>query len=206
MNIQVIQNSDIDTLKELQPAGWSDIRNYFYYYSASPFCNPLKIVENGEIQALGTTICHSDSAWLAHIIVHPDHRNKGLGKEIVSALIERLDRERFRTVYLDATDLGYPVYKKIGFETETDYVHLDGSLTDLHLDDPASVLPFDPQYKDSLLELDKLISGEDRVQVLQDHLHSAMLFVGNGGLAGAYFPADEAADADKEYCTFPCRE
>lgn len=188
MKIEDVQNKDIDKLKELQPETWTDIRPYFYFYSGSDFCQALKITDKEKIVAVGTNIQHKDSAWLAHIIVHPDHRNKGLGLKMASALIEDLHSERFKTIYLDATDMGYPVYKKLGFEVETEYIHLNGKHVDQYLIEPSAVIPYHTKYKEELLALDRLISAEDRVRVLENHLASAILYVSGGKLQGAYFP------------------
>jgi GNAT superfamily N-acetyltransferase len=188
MQTEQIQGADIDGLKELQPEKWTDIRPYFYYYKGSDYCQPLKITDKGKIIAVGTTIQHKDSAWLAHIIVHPDYRNQGLGRAIASALVDDLDAERFKTVYLDATDMGYPVYKKLGFEVEADYIHLNGKHTDLDLANPALIIPYHPKFKDQILALDRLISAEDRVRILENHLPSSLLFVSEDRLLGAYFP------------------
>jgi GNAT superfamily N-acetyltransferase len=57
------------------------------------------------------------------IIVHPDHRGRGYGKAITQALLDRIDRTRYRTVYLDATDMGFPVYQSLGFVEEVRYGH-----------------------------------------------------------------------------------
>ena len=189
MRIEELENADIDLLRQLQPETWTDIRPYFYFYSASDFCQPLKISENGQIIAVGTNIQHRDSAWLAHIIVHPEHRNKGLGREIASALINSLDSQRFKTIYLDATEMGYPVYKKLGFETETEYTHLTGVHTDQYLSDPAAIVPFKNQQKDELLALDRKISAEDRINVLEPHLRYSLVYIVEGHVEGAYFPS-----------------
>jgi GNAT superfamily N-acetyltransferase len=188
MEVETIKIADIDLLKELQPDNWTDIRPYFYFYSASYFCQPLKISENGKVIAVGTNIQHQDSAWLAHIIVHPEHRNRGLGKEMASALIKDLDSARFRTIFLDATDMGYPVYKKLGFEVETEYIHLEGKQTDQYLSDPATVVPFHNIYKDELLALDMEFSAEDRMKLLEPHLNSSLLYISQNQVHGAYFP------------------
>lgn len=189
MKTEAIKNSDIDLLRQLQPETWTDIRPYFYFYSASDFCQPLKISEGGKIIAIGTNIQHQDSAWLAHIVVHPEHRNNGLGKEIATALINSLDRKKFKTIYLDATDMGYPVYKKLGFETDTEYIHLTGLHTNQYLSDPAAIVPFQNQHKDELLALDKNISAEDRIKVLEPHLKFALVYLSDGHVQGAYFPS-----------------
>lgn len=188
MKISQLESRDIDGLKMMQPETWSDIRLYFYFYCRSGHCDPIKITENGEIVAVGTSIRHTDSAWLAHIIVHPDHRSKGLGNLLASSLIDRLDRSVISTIYLDATDMGYPVYKKLGFEVETVYIHLDGKLTDQYLLDPSCVIPFDEKYREEILALDRSISQEDRSWLLAEHLNFAILYVVSGKLQGAYFP------------------
>ncbi|WP_411272930.1 GNAT family N-acetyltransferase [Daejeonella sp.] len=188
MKIEKLRNIDIDLLKKLQPKTWTDIRPYFYYYSGSSFCQPLKISENGKIIAVGTNIQHQDSAWLAHIIVHPDHRNRGLGREIASALINDLDRKKISTIYLDATDMGYPVYKRLGFEVETEYIHLKGKHTDRYLSDESAIIPFYPGLKDELLSLDRRISAEDRLNVIEPHLQFSIVYVTQGKVHGGYFP------------------
>lgn len=189
MDIKELKSADIDSLKELQPDTWTDIRPYFYFYSASHFCQPLKIAENNKIIAVGTNIQHRDSAWLAHVIVHPEHRNRGLGGKIASALITGLDKKRFSSIYLDATDLGFPVYKKLGFEVETEYIHLAGENTDQYLLKPDAIIPFRDEFREELLALDKLVSAEDRIEVLEPHLRFSLLYVAAGRVEGAYFPS-----------------
>lgn len=188
MLVKAILNEDIDQLSFLQPEGWGDIRPYFYYYSASAFCDPIKIVDGKRIIAFGTSIKHQDTAWLAHVIVHPEFRNQGLGKELTKSLVERLDPSTFKTVYLDATDMGYPVYIKSGFEVEMEYVHLSGELLNLNLKNPASVVPFEEKYRTEVLALDKISSGESREMVLKNHLESSLIYLFEGKVHGAYFP------------------
>ena len=188
MKINAIENKDIDHLDDLQPAGWEDIRPYFYYYSCSDSCEPIKISDGNKIAAIGTSIRHPDTAWLAHVIVHPEFRNQGLGKQLTSALLDRLDPGIFKTVYLDATDMGFPVYKKIGFEIETEYIHLDGELRELHLRDPAPVVPYQEKYRTEVLQLDQASSGENRELIFNDHLKSSLLYLSEGKVRGAYFP------------------
>lgn len=188
MKIEALKNSDIDLLKQLQPETWTDIRPYFYYYSASDYCQPLKIIEHGKIIGVGTNIQHQDSAWLAHIIVHPDNRKRGLGGKMASALIDDLDRKKISTIYLDATDMGYPVYKRLGFEVETEYIHMEGKHTDQYLSDANAIIPYHVQFKDELLSLDRQISAEDRIDVIEPHLPFSLVYVGDGKIQGAYFP------------------
>ena len=188
MEVHSLQNRDIDTLNELQPPNWDDIRPYFYYYTSSSFCNPIKISDGNKTVAVGTIIKHQDTAWLAHLIVHTEYRNQGLGKMLTNALLDRADPKIFKTIYLDATDMGYPVYKKVGFEIEMDYMHLDGNLLNLNLKNPASVIPFEEKYRTEVMELDRITSGENREVIFGDHLKSSLLYLSDGIVRGAYFP------------------
>jgi len=114
---------DLEQLPYLQPADWGDLMPRFRYFIDSPFCKPIKIEEQGQVIAIGASMFHKDTVWLACIVVHPDHRKKGLGATITQDLISDVDSNVYPTIYLDATDFGYPVYKKLGFEVETEYAH-----------------------------------------------------------------------------------
>ena len=189
MNIKAIQNRDIDLLNQLQPEGWEDIRPYFYYYISSAWCDPIKITDGTRIAAIGTSIKHRNSAWLAHVIVHSDFRNQGMGNKLTTALVERLDPAKYQTIWLDATDMGYPVYKKIGFEIESEYIHLDGELVNLNLKNPASVIPFEEKYREDILQLDLKTSGESREAIFNEHFKSSLLYLSEDKVRGAYFPS-----------------
>lgn len=188
MKVLNLESADIDILNQLQPPGWEDIRSYFYYYISSPSCDSIKICDGERIAAVGTTIRHPDTAWLAHVIVHPDYRNQGLGKKLTSELIDRAYAKNIKTIYLDATDMGFPVYKKLGFETETEYVHMDGELINQNLTKPATVIPFVEKYRDDVLKLDQSTSGENRELILTDRLKYALLYLKENQVAGIYFP------------------
>ncbi len=189
MIIKDFQNEDINQLNLLQPADWSDIRPYFDYYSSSSFCDPIKISDANRIIAVGTIIKHQDTAWLSHLIVHPEYRNQGIGKLLTNSLIRRADQGIFKTIYLDATDMGYPIYIKAGFKIETEYVHLEGNLINLNLKDASRVIPFEEKFKAEVMELDKITSGETREVIFRDHLKSSLLYLKDGKVRGVYFPS-----------------
>lgn len=188
MKVLNLESADIDILNQLQPPGWEDIRPYFYYYISSPSCDSIKICEGQRIAAVGTTIRHTDTAWLAHVIVDPDFRNQGLGKRLTSELIDRAYAKKIDTIYLDATDMGFPVYRKLGFETETEYIHLDGDLINENLNIPAAVIPYEEKYRSDILKLDRITSGEHRELILNDHIKGSLIYLKEGKAAGIYFP------------------
>jgi len=189
MLIQQLHYIDIPLLEALQPPGWGDIRLNFEFHIQSPICDPLKLVIDNRIAGVGTTIRHSDTAWLAMIIVHPAYRNRGAGKAITKALIDILDEKEYKTIQLDATDLGYPVYLKSGFEVQAEYMHFRcGNYNREQVVSPF-IVPFHEQFRKDILDLDRKISGEGRSATLELYISSSFLYAENNKVQGFYIPA-----------------
>ena len=188
MNIERILPEDLSNLSDLQPDGWDDIRPHFEFYVRSPFCDPVKIIFEGKLAGVGTSICHKNTAWLAHIIVNKNYRNKGFGYSITKALVDRLTAKGFGTVYLYATELGYPVYLKAGFTVETEYHHFTGECSGMDSPDSSAITSYKKKYLDEILKLDRKVSGEYRVQILKEHLNSAKIYLFKEKVRGVYFP------------------
>jgi GNAT superfamily N-acetyltransferase len=189
MPLEKLQSEDINELSELQPEGWDDIRPHFSSYINSPFCEPVKITDGRKIAGVGTYIRHRTTAWLAHIIVHKDHRNKGYGLQITNALLKSLKKYRIGTIYLIATELGYPVYLKAGFELESEYVHFNGVCLSKDVQLSPSIIPYDKKYSEDILKLDRTLSGEYRQRIISENIESSHLFLKRNKVKGVYFPA-----------------
>ena len=189
MIIKPLQHSDIALLNEIQPPDWDDISPHIKYYINSPYCESIKIISGNKICGIGTTLKHKDTVWLAHIIVHPEFRNRGIGKRITDALVKSVDRRKYKTIYLIATELGYPVYLKSGFEIETEYADFDilhGIPPDYEIS--SSIIPFNENHRSEILKLDKFVTGESRENRLNEHIQNSFVFLSEGKVCGAYFP------------------
>lgn len=200
MIVQPLLHSDISQIKELQPPDWDDITPHFKYYIDSPYSDPVKIISGNIITGIGTTMKNKDSAWLAHIIVHPEYRNKGLGKKITDSLVKSVDKRRYKTIYLIATELGYPVYLKSGFELEGEYAHFDIITGNCKFEISSDIVPFKEVYRTPILKLDQFVTGEFREIRLTKHILNSFVFFQNGKVSGAYFPtlADGMIIADSD--------
>jgi GNAT superfamily N-acetyltransferase len=188
LSFETIVSTDIAQLVKLQPEGWRDIIPKFEDYLNQKFCFPIKLIENQEIIAIGSVIVHQDVAWLGHIIVHPNHRKKGYGKLMTQQLIETAKAENCTSIQLIATDLGAPVYKSIGFITDTEYLFFKDVNIPAHQVANPHISSYNAIYKDQMLALDSLVSGENRACELENHLAPSYLYVIDGSLAGYYLP------------------
>lgn len=189
MICQEFTEEDIPLLPALEPEGWGDIRPRFDYFLRSECCKPIKIEENGDLAAVGTTIFHADTVWFACIITHPGHRNKGLGSAITRYLIQSADPTLYRTIYLDATEFGYPVYLKQGFEVEGQYAHLKREGDGPAKPESPFIQPFNENFRKAAYALDRFVSGEDRRGVMAEFLADAVMYVdADEQLQGLYLP------------------
>lgn len=189
MDIQKLEHSDTPFLSDLLPIGWEGAIPTIDYYTKTSFCFPIKVSIDSKIVGIGTTIIHNETAWLAHIIVHPDYRNQGVGKIITQTLVEHSYSKSCETIYLLATELGEAVYKKIGFETETKYLVFEREGTNESSIDSENIIASNSNFKNQILNLDKLVSGEDRILLLKQHLSNGFLFLQDNEVNGFYLPS-----------------
>lgn len=188
MNIFPFTLPDLERISALQPADWNDIVPNMRFYINSPFCEPIKLEIDDIIAGVGASILHRDTAWLAHIIVHPEYRNRGLGTIITQALMDNLKDRGFKTIMLVATPLGAYVYKKLGFEIESEYVFLKDGHISRELSPDVQIIQFTHDYRGAVLQMDREIYGEDRSMLLENNLRHAMLYLQDDVLTGCYFP------------------
>lgn len=126
--MQIVPFAAADTLSthHLQPEGWPPLQPYFEFYVKSSFCRPLKLVVGNQILAVGSCILHTDTAWVGHIILDRNHRGQGLGNRMTEAVIGIAQDMGRETVQLVATEMGAPLYRKLGFQDDITYRFLKG--------------------------------------------------------------------------------
>ena len=182
------ETADLAFLKDFEPPGWGDLVPRFEHFLASPVCYPLKLVTDNKMVAIGASIMHRNTAWLACIIVHLDYRNKGLGKLITQQLIANIDTQHYKTIYLEATDLGYPVYKKLGFELDAEYIYLKTDATFYEGHTSECIVLFDKKFRSQLYALDQQVSGEQRSAALEEHITTSKIYLHKCNIQGFYMP------------------
>jgi ribosomal protein S18 acetylase RimI-like enzyme len=188
MRVETLVQNDVKLLGELQPEGWGDIMLNFDFYTKYSFCFPIKTVIENKIAGIGATIVHDDVAWLGHIIVHPDYRNRGIGKLITENLVEIGKANKCATIYLVATDLGAPVYEKVGFEMEAGYFFFKDIKLKNETVISKNVQPFHEMFREQIAVTDKIASGENRMMHVEDHLQNGFIYSNNDKIGGYYLP------------------
>jgi GNAT superfamily N-acetyltransferase len=74
----------------------------------------------GELIGTVTTITYGqDLAWVGMMLVAPQYRGRGVGKQLMREALNYCQRSGIATVKLDATHAGRPLYESLGFVRES---------------------------------------------------------------------------------------
>ena len=103
---------------------------------------------------------------------------------MTQALIEQARTFEAQTIQLVATEMGEPLYKKVGFRNIGEYAFMkEGETTE----PTTRCTSYHPKYREEILALDFAASGEDRQTLLEPHLSQALVYCGDR-LSGFYMP------------------
>jgi GNAT superfamily N-acetyltransferase len=115
--LRQLTTTDIpDLLNATQSAGWNQTeQDWLRLLRLAPH-GCFGVEHDNRIVSSATVFPHEpDLAWLGMVITHPDYRGRGFSRLVVT---HALETTAHRTVRLDATDQGRPLYRSLGFLDE----------------------------------------------------------------------------------------
>jgi GNAT superfamily N-acetyltransferase len=73
----------------------------------------------GELVSTATLVCYgSDLAWVGMVLTKSSHRGQSFATRLLTELLSIADDRGIKSVKLDATEQGKPLYERLGFRTE----------------------------------------------------------------------------------------
>jgi len=161
LDVQIMTEADLPMGMRLKADnGWnqteSDWRRYLELQPDGCFVAVL----NGESVGTVTTCIFGSVAWIAMMLVDSAHRGKGVGKALMRHALKFLEGQQARTIRLDATALGQPLYEKLGFVAEYSLNRYEGILP--AAESVPGVEPLHAGDMDDALELDRVVTKTDR--------------------------------------------
>lgn len=75
----------------------------------------LALEVDGQWRGFVTAVPHQRSGWIGNLIVPPESRGRGYGRQLFAAAVARLERKRLNNLWLTASEQGQPLYKQYGF-------------------------------------------------------------------------------------------
>ncbi|HYM82809.1 MAG TPA: GNAT family N-acetyltransferase [Candidatus Dormibacteraeota bacterium] len=185
LTIRPMVRDDLDdAVASIRDGGWGDRRSWFEFALDHEACDPLVAFDGDRIVGTGAGTRNGRAGWVGTIFVAPDRRREGIGRAITEVVCERLEAAGCTTLLLVATDLGRPVYERLGFEGDGWYRVLEAEGTGeastvegsrSRASGPhaferlaaAGVRPFTPGDLEEASDLDTLATGEDRRHLLE---------------------------------------
>lgn len=130
----------------------------------------------GQVVATATVICYDDQlAWVGMVLTHPEYRRRGFARCLLQRALNIAEARGVRSVKLDATDEGSPLYASLGFRREQEVQRWSYSRQRA-----ASVAPHD--NSGSLdFALDRQAFGADRGRLLSLLVNGGEVFAEKGG-------------------------
>jgi N-acetylglutamate synthase-like GNAT family acetyltransferase len=120
MRLRVMTEQDIPGGLRLNTlSGWNQTTADWNRFLTNSPRGCFVMEQDGVVVGTATTISYENRfAWIGMVLVDPECRKQGIGTQLLEKTIEHLDQSHMRTMKLDATPLGKPLYTKLGFVTE----------------------------------------------------------------------------------------
>ncbi len=172
--IRPMTSADVDrTADVLVGGGWGDRRTFFRFAIDQPALTPLVAESDDRIAGTGVATVNGPVGWVGMIFVDEALRRRGIGSALTNAVLAVLESAGCASFVLIATALGRPVYERLGFKAELEYVQLaSGGLGHAvspvrpRPGEPVRIRPFDRADLSAILALDAAATGEDRAHLL----------------------------------------
>ena len=169
MTIRSMSMNDIEGGMRLSKAeGWNHAENDWRLFIANP--DNVCLLAESENKIVGTTTAinyANDEAWIGMVLVDKNYRGLGISKALLSRMLEKL--ASFRSLKLDATAAGQPVYQKFGFKNEYLISRMvNQSVKEVPLLDSNSNLePLSTEDLQQIIALDEQVFGVNRNQLIE---------------------------------------
>jgi GNAT superfamily N-acetyltransferase len=159
---------------------------YPKHYGQAYF-HPFVAMMNEKIVGTGLATINDNVTWLGNIIVRQSNRNKGIGNAITTHLVNFSKSKGIDSILLFATELGLPVYQKIGFQYDSSYLFFKSEKAIKIESLSKRIYPVVEADYAAILELDYHITGEKREKLLSPTLKTGFKFKAQE-IEGIYLP------------------
>lgn len=165
-----------------------DLKTVFSELMGTPSHYPFLLEFDHNVVGVCQIIANVDVAWLGLLVIVEEHRRKGLGKMMTEYMVDYAKNLGCRTSILFATDLGEPIYRKVGFVNEHNFLYFAPPLQLPDLD-YENIYPITEEDYYTVMRLDREITGEDRSFFLKKHIVKGYKYQKNNIIHGVYLPS-----------------
>ena len=161
IEIRLLFESDIPAAMRLkEAAGWNQTEADWRRLLSLEPDGCFAAVRDGRLVGTTTTTIYDELAWIGMVLVDPQHRRQGIAAQLMNVALAYLSG-KVRTIKLDATALGQPVYEKFGFEVESEIERWTGNAQGREGGGRAVM------DQGAVRDLDRLAFGADRSKLIE---------------------------------------
>lgn len=163
-----MNNSHLPELMKLKElALWNQIETDWSIFIDNYADHAFVVTKGTHVVGSAAAINYQNkAAWIGMVLVHPEHRKRGIASELMQQVIVSL--QACQSIKLDATPSGRKVYLNLGFEDEEEIIRLSAknvTSTNLNKIDTSAVISADHCSK--ILDIDQNIFKCDRSILLK---------------------------------------
>lgn len=178
----------LDQLNRLPPDDWNaNAYDLFMNYEGQSWFKPYQLVLDGRLVAFGLIWLSGDTAWLGWILVDKEFRQQGIGTTMTRFLTEQAIVQGAVKVILTATAMGFPIYRKLGFEQSGYYRFFRNERVKKYRYDTSAIRNMTQDDFEQVAAIDRLATGETRTALLSAFLPETLVYVSSEGLVEGFF-------------------
>jgi GNAT superfamily N-acetyltransferase len=157
-------------LKEL--AHWNQTEDDWRIFIDNYAAHAFVVMNESMVVGSATAVNYQNqAAWIGMVLVHPEHRKRGIASELMRQVIASL--QGCRSIKLDATPVGREVYLRLGFKDEEEVIRFttqEALPVNLHAMEVVSVIP--AKNCGVISDFDRKVFGCDRSVLLEGLYHN----------------------------------
>ena len=157
-----------DGMRLKAEAGWNQLEADWRRFLALEGEGCFVAERHGRIVGSVTTCQFGSIGWVAMLLVEEAHRGAGIGRGLLIRALGHLEVRGARSIRLDATALGRPLYESLGFRVDFRLGRYGGILD--HAGDDEKTCPGRPADLAQIAALDRVVTGTDRRALLDRFL------------------------------------
>jgi GNAT superfamily N-acetyltransferase len=166
IHVRLLTDRDVPAGMRLkEQAGWNQTEADWRWFLDLEPGGGFAAEVAGQVVGTVATCTFGPVAWVALMLVDVAFRRRGIGRALMTRALAHLEGQGVRSIRLDATPMGQPLYEQLGFITEHTLTRYEGML-------PTSggtgsgVEPVAAGDYPELLRLDQDVTGTDRRKLL----------------------------------------
>ncbi len=179
--IRPLRQDDVPQAMRLkEAAGWNQTEQDWLNLMELEPEGCFGLEADGKLVSTATAVRYGvELAWIGMVLTDPEYRGRGFARRLMEHALDWLRAKQVRWIKLDATDMGRPLYLRLGFEDEA-IVERWAAPARAPSAEPAGILPFELDER-----LDREAFGADRRSLLVRLAHwEAVSWRGSGYAMG----------------------